>query len=143
MSLTDVGISVPANWRRTSDPGCGVLMAAVATGGAPHGFRPCVRLRCVPTPGRAATWPDQSSADLRATCVDFALEDEDDYELAGRWVGYRRYAHRLHGADVLCEEWTWWVDGLGLVLTCSVAREEYADYCDVFEAIAETVEPPA
>jgi hypothetical protein len=137
----DVRISVPVSWRRTSDPACGVLLAAAATTLPTSGFRPSVRLRCEPAPDDPPTWSAQSVADLRSTREDFALEDEDDYDLGGHDVGYRRYAHRLRGTDVLCDEWTWQVDGVGLVLTCSVAREDYADYCDVFEAIAQTVEP--
>ena len=54
-------------------------------------------------------------------------------------MSYHRFAHRLGAADLLCDQWSWLVDGLGVTLTCSVAREDYPDYCDVFEAIAETV----
>ncbi|MCW2793639.1 MAG: hypothetical protein JWO76_2737 [Nocardioides sp.] len=143
MPPADVAISVPASWRRTSDPACGVLVAAAAATLPASGFRPSVRLTCQPAPGDADAWSAQSVADLRSTREDFALEDEDGYDLGGHEVGYRRYAHRLRGTDVLCDEWAWLLDGVGLVLTCSVAREEYVDYCDVFEAIAQTVEPAA
>jgi hypothetical protein len=138
----DVRISVPASWRRTSDPACGVLVAATATTVPPSGFRPSVRLRCEPAPDAASAWSAHCVSELRSTREEFALEDEDDYDLGRHHVGYRRYAHRLRGADVLCDEWAWLVDGIGFVLTCSVAREDYLDYCDVFEAIAQTVEPP-
>jgi hypothetical protein len=55
-------------------------------------------------------------------------------------VAYRRFAHRVGAADLLCDQWAWVVGGLGITLTCSAAREDYWDYCDVFEAIAETVD---
>ena len=80
--------------------------------------------------------------DLADARPEFDLEDHDDFDLAGHDVTYRRY-HRAGGSDVLCEEWTWLVDGRGLVLTGAVAREDYMDYCDVFEAVAETVDPDA
>jgi len=42
---------------------------------------------------------------------------------------------------VVSDQWAWLVDGVGVTLTCTVAREDYADYYDVFEAVAETVDP--
>lgn len=71
----------------------------------------------------------------------FELEDADRFELGEHQVEYRRFAHRVDLVDVLCEQWAWLVDGCGLTLTCSVAREDYLDYCDLFESVAETVEP--
>ena len=41
---------------------------------------------------------------------------------------------------MLCDQWAWLGDGLGITLTCSAARQDYLDYCDVFEAVAETVD---
>jgi hypothetical protein len=137
----DLAISLPASWRRRSDPSCGVLVAAQASTLPASGVRPSVRLRCEPVASGPDDWTAQALADLRSSREEFVLEDEDTYDLAGRDVGYRRYAHRARAGDLLCEEWAWLVDGVGYVLTCSVAREDYADYCDVFEAIAETVDP--
>ena len=56
---------------------------------------------------------------------------------------YRRFAHRVGAADrCSCDQWAWPVGSAeqGVTLTCSVARDDYPDYCDVFEAIAETVD---
>ena len=55
-------------------------------------------------------------------------------------MDYRRFAYRLGAADLLCDQWAWRAGSVGVTLTCSVAREDYWDYCDVFEAIAETVD---
>jgi hypothetical protein len=70
----------------------------------------------------------------------FALEDDDDFDLLGQPVAYRRFAHRVGTADVVCDQWAWLAHRVGITLTCSVAREDYADYCDLFETIAETVD---
>ena len=78
--------------------------------------------------------------DLRAQLVDFALEDADEYDLGDRRVAYHRFAHRFGTADVLCDQWAWQVDGLGVTLTCTVSREDYLTYCDLFEDVAATVD---
>ena len=107
-----------------------MLVAARAATTPTSGFRPragaALRLTA-----RWTSW--------RAACDDFALEDDDDFDLFGHDVSYRRFAHRLGAVDVLCDQWSW-PDGHGVTLTCSVARQDYWDYCDVFEAIAETVD---
>ncbi len=126
---TDLGIALPPSWRRTTAPDRGVLVAASAPMPV-SGFRPEVVLRC-----------DSARADELADQLhDFAIEDEDEFDLFGHDVSYRRFAHRVGGVDVLCDEWSWHADGLDVTLTCSVARQDYWDYCDVFETIAETVD---
>lgn len=85
-------------------------------------------------------WREEAMSELADRLVDFAVEDDDEYDLLGHRVAYRRFAHRLGVADVICDQWAWLAEGIGITLTCSVAREEYAEYCDVFEAIAETVD---
>lgn len=126
---TDLGIALPPSWRRTAAPDRGVLVAARAPTASASGFRPEVVLRC-----DSPTLAEQASG-LR----DFAIEDDDAFDLMGHDVVYRRYAHRIGSVDVMCEQWAW-TEGPGVTLTCSVAREDYWDYCDVFEAIAETVD---
>ncbi len=71
----------------------------------------------------------------------FELEDEDEFELAGHDVVYRRFGHVVAGAPVLSDQWLWVVDDVGHQLVGTVATEEYADYCDVFESVAETFDP--
>ena len=86
------------------------------------------------------TWRDTTMAELAQRLPGFALEDADTFDLGDHRVAYRRFAHTSGAADVLSEQWAWLVDGVGVTLTCSVAREDYPAYCDVFERIAETVD---
>jgi len=100
---------------------------------------PELTLRCVAVDTDLTTWRAEALGELAGRLLDFDVEDDDTFELLGQEVRYHRFAHRLGTADVLSDQWAWLSDGLGVVLTCSVAREDYPDYCDVFEAIAETV----
>jgi hypothetical protein len=139
--FTDLGIALPSSWRRTSAPDRGVLVSARAATVPASGFRPEVLLRCSPVAASLAEWRQQELRDLAARLHDFVVEDEDE-------VAYRRFAHRLGPVDVMCDQWAWRderavtgrVTGLGVTLTCSVAREDYWDYCGVFRAVAETVD---
>ncbi len=136
-----LGIAVPPTWRRRSDPDHGVLVAARATQVPPSGVRPELVLRYCRVPDDDLTaWREAAMGELADRLDDFALEDDDEFDLMDDRVAYRRFAHRLGAADVICDQWAWLTDGVGVTLTCSVAREEYADYCDVFEAIAATVD---
>ncbi|CAN5185168.1 hypothetical protein BH09ACT12_BH09ACT12_01260 [soil metagenome] len=135
-----LGIAVPPSWRRRSDPDHGVLVAARATQVPPSGVRPELVLRYSRVDDGLTAWREQAMGELADRLDDFALEDDDEFDLLGSRVAYRRFAHRLGAADILCDQWAWLTHGVGVTLTCSVAREDYADYCDVFEAIAETVD---
>lgn len=139
--MTTLGICLPPRWRRTSDPSRGVVVAARAPEVPASGVRPELVLRCVPVTDDLDTWRDAALTELATRLDGFELEDEDRYELGGHEVAYRRFAHRAALDDLLCDQWAWVVDGQGLTLTCTVARQDYADYCDVFEAIAETFDP--
>ena len=74
---------------------------------------------------------------------DHDLEDEDAFELGGHDAVYRRFGHTVAGVPVLSDQWLWVVNGVGHQLLGTVATDEYADYCDVFESVAETFEPEA
>lgn len=139
-SLAHLGISVPPSWRRRSDPDHGVLVAARATQVPPSGVRPELVLRCSSVDDDLTAWREDAMGELADRLDDFALEDDDEFDLLGRRVAYRRFAHRVGAADVICDQWAWLAHGVGVTLTCSVAREDYSIYCDVFEAIAETVD---
>ncbi|QZY28902.1 hypothetical protein [Nocardioides coralli] len=99
------------------------------------------------TTATAPTPPDQRPAarlELRAGgppayCV-VEVEDEDDFDVEGHSVHYRRLGHREAGVEVLSEEWTWLVDGASWVLTGTVRREDYLAVCEVFEAVAASVD---
>lgn len=140
MARGDLGIAVPQGWRRRSDPARGVLVAARATALPASGVRPELTLTATPVDLDLEAWREAAMAELAGRLDDFALEDDDTYDLDGYDVAYRRFAHRVGGADLLCDQWAWVVGGVGITLTCSVAREDYGDYFEVFETIAETVD---
>lgn len=143
MPLPNLGIALPATWRRRTDPGHGVVVAARSTSLPPSGVRPELTLHCAPVDLPLGRWRREAMAELSRRLPGFDLEDDDDFDLDGHEVAYRRFAHRLGAADLLSDQWAWVVDGVGVTLTCSVAREDYWDYCDVFESIAETVDVAA
>lgn len=141
MTPDDIGITVPTSWRRRSDPGRGIVLNARASRLPASGVPPEATVRCVLVDaGTGLTaWRLTVLSVLERRLVDFELEDDDEFDLLGRPVAYHRFAHRLGAADVLCDQWAWLAGGLGVTLTCAAARVDYPDYCDVFEAIAETV----
>ncbi|WP_134740276.1 hypothetical protein [Nocardioides sp. 503] len=138
--VTDLEIALPPTWRRRRDPDHGVLVAARAAALPASGVRPELTLTCVSVEQPLEEWRAEAMRELAARLDDFDLEDEDVYDLFGHDVAYRRFAYRLGAADLLCDQWAWRTGSVGVTLTCSVAREDYWDYCDVFEAIAETVD---
>jgi len=135
-----LGIAVPPTWRRRSDPDHGVLVAARASHLPPSGVRPELVLRYTRVDDDLTTWREAAMRELADRLDHFELEDDDDFDLLGQPVAYRRFAHRVGVADLVCDQWAWLAHGVGITLTCSVAREEYADYCDLFETVAETVD---
>ncbi len=136
----EIQVTLPMRWHRRDEPGHGVVVAARPRRIPASGFCPEVVVRCTSVLDDLHTWRDEAISALAAQLPDFALEDEDHFDLGDHRVLYRRFAHRSGTADVLSEQWAWLVDGLGVTLTCSVAREDYPTFCDVFEAIAETVD---
>jgi hypothetical protein len=139
MTPEDIAISVPATWRQRSDPQRGIVVNARATALPASGVAPELTVRCTVVDTDLAAWRTAVLEDLARRLVDFELEDDDEFDLLGDRVAYHRFAHRLGAADVLSDQWAWLSDGLGVTLTCSAARPDYPDYCDVFEAIAETM----
>jgi hypothetical protein len=140
MRPDDIGICLPVTWRRRSAPAHGVVVSARSTVVPASGVHPELTLRCVPVDTDLETWRAEAIGELAVRLVDFDVEDDDAFDLLGHPVAYHRFAHRFGTADVLSDQWAWLSGGLGVVLTCSVARQDYVDYCEVFEAIAETVD---
>ncbi len=156
-STDQLMFAVPPRWRRRADPLRGVVVAARAPTMPPSGVRPELVLRCCAVDDNLVTWRAGAVDELSRRLVDFDVEDEDVFDLGGEEVVYRRFAHRVGAADVVCDQWAWLLGlavdpvdgdesgaahvagGMGLTLTGMVAREDYADYCDVFEAVADTV----
>lgn len=135
-----VQVTLPDRWHRRDRPAHGVLVAARPRNLPPSGYCPEVVVACTPVADDLRTWRDEAMAALALQLPDFVLEDEDEFGLGDHVVAYRLFAHRFGTADVLSEQWAWLVGGLGVTLTCSAAREDYPTFCDLFEAIAGTVE---
>lgn len=135
----DVTVALPRRWATRADLDHGIVVAARAPTVPPSGFGPEIVLRSVPVEADLDAWRDDAMRELAAQLDAFEVEDSDAYELGGRPASYRRFAHRVGTVDVICEQWAWVVDGVGVTLTGSVARDDYAAYCDVFEDVAATI----
>lgn len=136
----DITVALPRHWTTRTDPAHGIAVAARARALPPSGFAPEVVLRTAPVTSGLDAWRSDAMTTLATQLADFDVEDSDEFDLGGRSVAYRRFAHRLGATDVVCEQWAWLVEGVGVTLTGSVARTDYVDYGDLFEAIAATVE---
>ncbi len=130
---TRLPVTMPRRWPR-------VRGGYAAPGVHRSGLAPRLEHRAEPFRGDLDAWRRLvAAADAsRAGCD---LEDEDAFELGGHDVVYRRFSHTAVGVPVLSDQWLWVVDGVGHQLLGTVAADEYADYCDVFESVAETFEP--
>jgi hypothetical protein len=132
---------LPPGWRGTSDPDRGVLLSARSPVAGASGVVPLARLEVTPVAGSLHAWRER---DLRATTLrrtDFELHAEEDLELAGGAVSYRRFGYRRGDDDLVCVQWAWLVGGCGHTLTCTVGRGDYAELADTFEAIAASCYP--
>lgn len=138
-----VDVAVPPQWRRRSDPDRGVLLSARSPFLPDSGVRPEIVVRYAAVDEPLDRWRTGAMRDLARRLVDFALEDDDEVALGEHDVAYRRFAHRSGTVDVLCDQWAWLVEGLGITLTAACARVDYPDYCDLFETVAETLEVSA
>ncbi|WP_139982336.1 hypothetical protein [Nocardioides litoris] len=140
-----VSVAIPPSWRRRHDPQLaehGVVLAARAPALPASGLRPELLLRVGRTDhDDVEAWRTDALGDLADLLVDLAVEDDDVFDLGEHEVVYHRFAHRVGTVDVLCDQWSWLVDGCGTTLTCSAAREDYPAWCDLFETVAATVEP--
>lgn len=128
-------VTMPRRWRR-------VRGGYAAPGVHRSGLAPRLEHRTEPYHGTLEAW---GGLMLRADEArpGFDLEDEDVFELAGQEVVYRRFGHTVEGVPALSDQWLWVVDGIAHQLLGTVAAEEYADYYDVFESVAETFDPAA
>jgi len=134
-------ISLPPRWRRHTDPEHGVVAAARCPVAGSTGVVPLIRLEVAPVRTSLQRWRTDDLAATATRRQDFEVDDEDEFDLDGREVAYRRFGFRRGADDLLCEQWAWLVDGRGFTLTCTVGRGDYADFCDLFEAVAGTFQP--
>lgn len=135
-----IDVTLPQGWHQRTDPDTGILIAARPQEPPPSGHVPEVVVRTVAVSDDLLEWRDAAQVELADRLPDFALEDADTYPLGEHEVDYRRFSHDVGGTDVVTEQWSWAVDGIGVTLTCTTARADYAIYADLFEQIAGTVE---
>ena len=137
----DISIGVPSGWRQTFDLDHGIVMVARAPTTPGSGFVPTFVLDAEPVDGSFESWQEKSLAALSDLLERFDEEDADDYHLGPALARYRRVAHVSSVSSehhLVSEQWCWLIEGLGFTLTGTVAREDYADFCDLFEDVAGT-----
>lgn len=138
----DLPLALPPGWVHGTRPEAGILLAASPREPGPSGVRPGINLVAEPVDGCLEDWVELTLRDLGPGLDRFDLEDEDDYD-DGCPVAYRRFSYAHEGHHLLCDLWAWVVDGIGLMLTGTVVRGEYLDYCDLFEDVARGCDPEA
>ncbi|MEI2714040.1 MAG: hypothetical protein V9G04_12310 [Nocardioides sp.] len=135
-------LALPPGWEPTGSRATGVVLAARTGHAGLSGLTAQARLTRRAGVGSLEQW--QTLALARASRhTAFDLEDEDAYEVAGHDAAYARYGYRQGDDDLLGEHWAWVIDGVGYLLTATMAREDYADFCDDVEEIAESFRPAA
>ncbi|TNM48205.1 hypothetical protein FHP29_02650 [Nocardioides albidus] len=142
-----VSLALPRRWSAVDAPAPGVSLVARAPAAAASGFTPELVIHTGPVEDGLplARWRAEAMAALAVQLDDLEVEDSELIDLGadgldGEPVAYHRFSHRLGGVDVVCDQWAWLSDGLGVTLTGTVARADYADYCDLFEDVAATLE---
>lgn len=129
--LPDIDLCLPDGW--TIERGhLPLVLCARSRLIAPSGFTPRLIVTARPT-------AHEGDDPVSSMVQEMEIEDSDEYEIAGRPVTYLLLGHSQDGRALVSEQWTWQVDGTDLVLTGTMAREDYLVYCEVFERIASTV----
>lgn len=124
----ELSLSLPRHWSTRDQPAPDVVLEARSPVVPASGVVPELTVRTVPLD------------DLPTPPGGRDVEDADEFELSGRTVGYERLGHVVGTTAVVTDQWTWIVGDTAVVLTGTVARADYADYCDVFEDVAATVD---
>jgi hypothetical protein len=126
-------VAMPRRWVR-------VRQGYAAPGVHGSGMAPRLEHRAVTFTGALDDWHAQvSSTDVSR--ADYELEDEECFDISGHETVHRRFGHRVSSVAVLSDQWLWVVNGTAHQLLGTVAAEEYEDYCDIFESVAETFDP--
>lgn len=139
--MTPSVITLPPGWRRTTNLDQGVVVAALAPRPGSHDIVPTLRLTVEPVTTPPEDWHDDWAAEAAARHEAHVLEDEDTIETGLHEARYRRFTHRRAGHDLVTEMWGWVVDGVGFLLSASIAREDYFAHFELFEAVADTFDP--
>ncbi|MCL2543403.1 MAG: hypothetical protein FWE71_13245 [Nocardioidaceae bacterium] len=137
---SQISLELPPGWLKRADPDTGVAVRSRPRRHHADGVPPEIVVRSRPVEDGLAEWRRETLDALARQLDRFEVEDEDSYDLGMQRVHYHRFGHRLGVAELITEQWSWLVDGLGVTLTCTVARQDYAAYCDLFEDVAATVE---
>ncbi|QSR28183.1 hypothetical protein CFH99_21405 [Nocardioides aromaticivorans] len=122
-----LSLALPRHWPTRERPAPGIVLEARSPVVPASGFAPALVVRTVPLD------------DLPAPPAGVEVEDDDEFELGGRRVGYERLGHAVGATEVVTDQWTWIVGDTAVVVAGTVSRADYADYCDVFEDVAATV----
>lgn len=137
-------LSLPRRWPRFNDPACGLLVLVRSPVVPPGGYLPTLALTVEPIDHtELGQWRQAAQAELAGSLTSFEAEDEDTYDQLGHPTHYLRFAHRWRTHDLIGETWAWQPGEAGVVLSATVARADYAEYCELFEDVAATVDPLA
>ena len=138
---TDVPLVLPPRWRWDTDTPTGLLLRARPPQAGRSGVLPEVRLTALAGEPDDFEWVDDDLERVADAVRDFLLEDEDRFSAGLHDVAYRRFAHRRGAHDLVCDRWAWEVGGWRLLLDATCSREDYEQFCDPFEQIAESFDP--
>ncbi|MDN5743936.1 MAG: hypothetical protein L0H31_02310 [Nocardioidaceae bacterium] len=133
----EVTLALPRQWSTRHHPSPDVVVVSRARAVPASGFRPGL---VVHSQLLADLPPDGASCAGTVPGQRTEVEDHDAFDLNGHHVDYRRLSHQIGRVEVVDEQWAWLIDEVVITLTCSVALEDYLDYGDLFEQVADTVE---
>ena len=145
MSAADsaVRIAVPTGWDRLANPVPGIPLVMAARQRPASGVLPsmAVAVAELGSGWSRAGYLGGLRDELAASLESGVVEDEDALELDTGEVSYLRVAHRSGEAELVSEVWVWLCGGRAWSVSGTVDRRDYADYCDVFEGVADTFDP--
>ena len=145
MSAADsaVRIAVPSGWERLTDPVPGVPLVMAARQRPASGVLPsmAVAVAELGSGWSRSAYLGELRDELTASLDGGVVEDEDALELDTGEVSYLRVAHRSGATELVSEVWVWLCAGRAWSVSGTVDRCDYADYCDVFEGVADTFDP--
>ena len=100
-----------------------------------------IRLDIEPIDTTATRWAKEAVHSLAARLPAFELDGTEVGTGAGRRVCWRRFRHRRAEHDLVTEQWSWLVRGVGYTLSGTTADADHRAYSEVFAAVAATFDP--